>query len=70
MKSMWPLGTWSIGLALYGFPPLLGIFIVTMPAFLANELLGISLLVLIVIMPMAASPDTGYMDFSEGYLVK
>ena len=70
MKSLWPLGTWSIGLALYGFPPLLSIFWMTMPAFLANELLGISLLMLIVIIPVVASPDTGYSDFSYEYLVK
>ena len=67
---MWPLGSWGIGLALYGFPPLLGIFWMSLPSFLANELLGMSLLVLLVIMPLTASSGTGYSDFSEEYLVK
>jgi len=41
-----------------------------MPAFLANELLGISLLMLIVIIPVVASSGTSYSDFSGEYLVK
>ena len=68
---MWPLGTWGVAAALYGFPPLLAMFWMSVPAFLAIEILMVAMVVLLVIVPLTSGPThNSYDDFSQEYITK
>ena len=67
ITGMFPIGTFAIGLALYGLPPFLGLFMMNLPLALTLEIIVAALVVFLLIIPFLGEYNY-WNDFEEDYI--